>query len=106
MVEMGGIGNPCQPVRLHAHCHSQARRMRLEIPAHPPSRVFDTNLQIIKKPPLKSGFFIQINTINGGDGGNRTPVRKSSTDSSTYLALLFDLICTTPTDKRCTDELP
>ena len=42
----------------------------------------------------------------GGDGGNRTPVRKSSTDSSTYLALLFNLICTTPTDKRCTDELP
>ena len=42
----------------------------------------------------------------GGAGGNRTRVRKSSTDSSTYLALLFSLICTTPTDKRCTDELP
>lgn len=27
----------------------------------------------------------------GGAGGNRTPVRKPSTDSSTYLAVLFDL---------------
>jgi len=53
-----------------------------------------------KKPP--QGWFF----IFGGAGGNRTPVRKSSTDSSTYLALLFNLICTTPTDKQCTDELP
>ena len=27
--------------------------------------------------------------INGGAGGNRTPVRKPSTGSSTYLAMLF-----------------
>lgn len=27
--------------------------------------------------------------INGGAGGNRTRVRKPSTDSSTYLAVLF-----------------
>ena len=42
----------------------------------------------------------------GGAGGNRTPVRKHSTDSSTYLAWLFDLILHTPTDKRLQDELP
>ncbi len=42
----------------------------------------------------------------GGAGGNRTPVRKPSTDSSTYLALLFNLIYTSPTDKQCIDELP
>ena len=27
--------------------------------------------------------------INGGAGGNRTPVRKPSAGSSTYLAMLF-----------------
>jgi hypothetical protein len=42
----------------------------------------------------------------GGAGGNRTPVRKPSTDSSTYLAWLFDLILHAPTDKRLQDELP
>jgi hypothetical protein len=35
LVEMGGIGHPGQPVRLHAQCHSQARCMQLETPAHP-----------------------------------------------------------------------
>jgi len=39
----------------------------------------------IKKPPFQVAFYF------GGAGGNRTPVRKSSTDSSTYLASLFDL---------------
>jgi len=42
----------------------------------------------------------------GGAGGNRTRVRKSSTDSSTYLALLFNLTCNTPTDKQFARELP
>lgn len=32
-----------------------------------------------------------IEQVFGGAGGNRTPVRKPSTDSSTYLAVLFDL---------------
>jgi hypothetical protein len=35
--------------------------------------------------------------INGGGGGNRTRVQKHSTDSSTYLALPFDLTRTTRT---------
>ena len=53
---------------------------------------------------IKSNKYLILLIINGGAGGNRTRVRKPSTDSSTYLALLFSLICTTPTDKRCTDE--
>ena len=44
--------------------------------------------------------------VFGGAGGNRTRVRKSSTDSSTYLAWLFDLTLHTPTDKRLQSELP
>jgi hypothetical protein len=36
----------------------------------------------VKKPLLIKGLIIII----GGAGGNRTPVRESSTDSSTYLA--------------------
>ena len=42
----------------------------------------------------------------GGAGGNRTPVRKPSTDSSTYLAWLFNLNLHAPTDKRLQGELP
>jgi len=39
----------------------------------------------VKKPILIKGLIIKI----GGAGGNRTPVRKSSTDRSTYIAMLF-----------------
>lgn len=42
----------------------------------------------------------------GGGGGNRTRVRKHSTDSSTYLALPFDLIFVTRTRTLHKDELP
>ena len=35
----------------------------------------------------------------GGGGGNRTPVRKPSTVSSTYLAVSFDLTRNTPTGR-------
>jgi len=35
------VGHPGQPLRLHAHCRSQARRMRLETPTHPASRGFE-----------------------------------------------------------------
>jgi len=42
----------------------------------------------------------------GGAGGNRTRVRKLSTDSSTYLAWLLSLILHPPTDKRLQNELP
>jgi hypothetical protein len=105
MVELAGIGHTGQPVRLHAHCRSQARRMRLETPAHPAfiyeRRGFDTSIKSTNKNTTARWYY-----LFGGAGGNRTRVRKSSTDSSTYLALLFNLICTTPTDKRCTDELP
>jgi len=36
-----------------------------------------------------------LKQLNGGDGGNRTRVRKPSTDSSTYLAMLFNLTLST-----------
>ena len=40
-------------------------------------------VEYVKKPLIIKGLII------GGAGGNRTPVRKSSADSSTYLAMLF-----------------
>jgi hypothetical protein len=43
---------------------------------------------------------------SGGGEGNRTPVRKYSTASSTYLAWLFDLAAGTPTGKLARGELP
>lgn len=55
-----------------------------------------------EKAPTDNSWGFSI----GGAGGNRTPVRKSSTDSSTYLAWLFDLTYATPTDKRFISELP
>ena len=58
-------------------------------------------LRAKKTQPIRVGF-LGI----GGAGGNRTPVRKPSTDSSTYLAWLFSLILHAPTDKRLQDELP
>ena len=42
----------------------------------------------------------------GGDGGNRTRVRKPSTDSSTYLAMLFNLTWQPPTGRLMTGESP
>ena len=44
--------------------------------------------------------------IGGGGGGNRTRVQKYSTDSSTYLALPFDLTQTPRTGTLRLDELP
>ena len=45
-----GSGNSLKPVCLHAHCHSYALLMRLEILAHPAfiykRREFDANLKI------------------------------------------------------------
>jgi hypothetical protein len=42
----------------------------------------------------------------GGGGGNRTRVRKSSTVSSTYLAMLFNLTWHPSTGRLTTGELP
>jgi hypothetical protein len=42
----------------------------------------------------------------GGGGGNRTRVRKSSTVSSTYLAMLFSLTWRPSTGGLTTGELP
>jgi hypothetical protein len=42
----------------------------------------------------------------GGGGGNRTRVRKSSTGSSTYLAMLFVLTWHPPTGGLMTGESP
>lgn len=47
-----------------------------------------------------------IGWCSGGGGGFRTRVQKSSTDSSTYLALSFDLIRLTRTRTLQSDELP
>ena len=44
--------------------------------------------------------------FSGGDGGNRTRVRKHSTDSSTYLALSFNLTSTTRTCTFWTSDSP
>ena len=43
-------------------------------------------LELKTKNPLKSWVY---SYKNGGAGGNRTPVRKPSAGSSTYLAMLF-----------------
>jgi hypothetical protein len=58
------------------------------------------------KNPQLSGFNVFILHLIGGAGGNRTPVRKPSTDSSTYLAVLFDLTYSAPTSKQEISELP
>ena len=39
--------------------------------------------------PLANKLIKGFKNLIGGAGGNRTPVRKSSADSSTYLAMLF-----------------
>ena len=78
--------------------------MRLETPAYPAFINQAPRVQYLSS--ANNNTTARVVFLFGGAGGNRTRVRKSSTDSSTYLALLFSLICTTPTDKRCTDELP
>jgi hypothetical protein len=45
--------------------------------------------------------------VCGGGGGNRTPVRKSSTERSTYLVLpTSNLIHKPPTDRLFVNQLP
>jgi hypothetical protein len=56
-----------------------------------------------KKEPLTDQRLFEC---GGGGGGNRTLVRKHSTDSSTYLALSFDLTGTTGMCTLRTSELP
>ena len=51
-----------------------------------------------------SGINAAFKAIYGGGGGNRTPVRKSSTASSTYLALSFDLTRNPPTGRLVTSD--
>jgi hypothetical protein len=53
-----------------------------------------------KKKPARAGFWF------GGGGENRTRVRKPYTNSSTYLARLFDLTLCTPTGGLASGELP
>ena len=43
-------------------------------------------------------------TNNGGVGGNRTRVRKSSTTSSTYLVISFNLISEAQIDTFLTND--
>lgn len=70
----------------------------------PGARGFDSRRPIAqaKKNRPVGGFL----GCYGGGGGNRTRVRKHSTDSSTYLALPFNLTGTTRTCTLCTSELP
>ena len=51
----------------------------------------------VKKVQRNAVFRTALISFNGGGGGNRTRVRKSSTASSTYLAWLFGLTVGTPT---------
>ena len=48
-----------------------------------------------EKTPTENGWGFNF----GGGGGNRTPVRKPSTGSSTYLVRLFDFARITPTEQ-------
>ena len=48
--------------------------------------------------------FVCFRLQNGGVGGNRTRVRKSSTTSSTYLVISFDLINKARIDTFITDD--
>ena len=115
----GRGSRPCKarPLRRRAACRtnsllhplqgqvaSPARRMRLEIRALPRRRGFESRrlLAPTKKNRPLDGFL----RCGGGGGGNRTRVRKHSTDSSTYLALPFNLTYTTRTSTLCTSELP
>ena len=70
---------------------------RLNVNQSEPGR--SANTQKLKNH-LKGGFLI------GGGGGNRTRVRKSSTGSSTYLAMLFNLTWHTSTGGLMTGESP
>jgi hypothetical protein len=54
-----------------------------------------------KNQPRVVGFL-----NSGGAGRNRTAVRKSSTDSSTYLALLFNFMLQTRAGALLQHELP
>ena len=110
-------------LRLQAQVAAQARRMRLETPEiprkkcackrislcrlaacgskplHRSARVRSRRLlALAKKNRPEDGFLIAC----GGGGGNRTRVRKHSTDSSTYLALSFNLTGTTRMCTLCT----
>jgi len=55
-------------------------------------------ISIFKKIPFK------INNLNGGGGGNRTRVRKSSAFGSTCLAWSLCLTTYAPTSRRVSSE--
>ena len=85
--------------------------VRHETPAPPLVRAGEDSIPSVrsevfknKAPPACAGGALFLNT--GGGGGNRTLVRKHSTDSSTYLALSFNLTSTTGMCTLCTSELP
>lgn len=82
-----------ESVKIKAHADGQS-------PQEPSGRLANRK-QAKKNQPDKRLVF-----RNGGGGGNRTLVRKPSTDSSTYLALSIDLTWTTGTCTLCTSELP
>ena len=100
-----------EPVRPEAHGRSQAHCYAVRIPCSPHAPVPDEDSIPCsrqgfknKAPPACAGGALFLNT--GGGGGNRTLVRKHSTDSSTYLALSINLTWTTGMCTLCTGELP
>ena len=84
---------PERPIRVAA----EVRRHSQE-----PARVHGNCVSGQEKAPTEIGWGFS----NGGGGGNRTRVQEYSTDSSTYLALPFDLIRTTRTCTLRQDESP
>ena len=61
-----------------------------------------TGQQKTRSPCERAGFWSLLDFLKlviGGGGGDRTPVRKPSTGSSTYLVVSFDLTHQTLTDK-------
>ena len=100
-----------EPLRPEAQRRSQARRCATRNPCSPLVRAvrgFDSRrehpAQKKKAPRLSPGGLLLL--CGGGGGGNRTLVRKHSTDSSTYLALSFNLTGTTGMCTLRTSELP
>ena len=72
------------------------------------------SLDVFGQQKTRKPLFMRVSWISldvskrsiGGGGGNRTRVRKSSTDSSTYLAMLFNLTWHASTGGLMTGESP
>ena len=75
-------------------------------PVFAPASVPDADSIPGASAPIKKATLWVTFCIGGGGGGNRTRVRKPSTDSSTYLVLSFDLTQPTRTHTLRSGESP